>query len=144
MHRTPLITPPRNRIVPAGDSVRNACHEIIIGLFVCCTLASAEIAESRKVPVARSSERVVVLTIHGVPDTAHPHVNTPPELFAEYMQFLHDDHYTVIAMRELMYWRNMMYGGGMCHTLRMGSIRRDIRLPRRGSAPIHIESTLVG
>ncbi|MBN1125558.1 MAG: polysaccharide deacetylase family protein [Sedimentisphaerales bacterium] len=45
--------------------------------------------------------RIVVLTIHGVPDMAHPHVNTPPELFREYVQFLHDNQYTVIAMRDL-------------------------------------------
>ena len=45
--------------------------------------------------------RIVVLTIHGVPDAAHPHVTTPPKLFEEYMQFLHDQHYTVIAMRDL-------------------------------------------
>lgn len=45
--------------------------------------------------------RIVVLTIHGVPDTAHPWVNTPPELFREYLDFLHDHHYTVIALRDL-------------------------------------------
>ena len=45
--------------------------------------------------------QIVVLTIHGVPDTAHPHVTTPPHLFEEYMEFLHDHRYTVIAMRDL-------------------------------------------
>jgi peptidoglycan-N-acetylglucosamine deacetylase len=45
--------------------------------------------------------RIVVLTIHGVPDTAHPWVNTPPELFREYLDFLRDHHYTVIALRDL-------------------------------------------
>ncbi|UCG55989.1 MAG: polysaccharide deacetylase family protein, partial [Phycisphaerales bacterium] len=45
--------------------------------------------------------QIVVLTIHGVPDTAHPHVTTPPKLFAEYMRFLHDNDCTVIAMRDL-------------------------------------------
>lgn len=45
--------------------------------------------------------RVVVLTLHGVPDTAHPWVNTPPELFREYLDFLRDHHYTVIALRDL-------------------------------------------
>ena len=45
--------------------------------------------------------RIVVLTIHGVPDTAHPQVKTPPELFERYLRFLRDEHYTVIAMRDL-------------------------------------------
>jgi peptidoglycan-N-acetylglucosamine deacetylase len=45
--------------------------------------------------------KVVVLTIHGVPDDAHPWVNTPPELFEAYLKFLKDNHYKVIAMRDL-------------------------------------------
>lgn len=45
--------------------------------------------------------KVVVLTIHGVPDTEHPWVTTPPELFREHLQFLADQHYTVVSLREL-------------------------------------------
>jgi peptidoglycan-N-acetylglucosamine deacetylase len=45
--------------------------------------------------------KIVVLTIHGVPDTAHPHVNTSPELFERYLKFLADEKYNVIAMRDL-------------------------------------------
>ena len=45
--------------------------------------------------------KIVVLTIHGVPDVEHPWVNTPPELFREYLQYLSDNHYQVIALRDL-------------------------------------------
>jgi len=45
--------------------------------------------------------RIAVLTVHGVPDTAHPWVNTPPELFREYLEFLKQNRYTVIALRDL-------------------------------------------
>lgn len=45
--------------------------------------------------------QIVVLTTHGVPDAAHPHVTTSPQLFERYVQFLRDNHYTVIAMRDL-------------------------------------------
>jgi peptidoglycan-N-acetylglucosamine deacetylase len=45
--------------------------------------------------------RIVVLTLHGVPDVEHPWVNTPPELFKEYLQYLSDHHYKVIAFRDL-------------------------------------------
>jgi hypothetical protein len=45
--------------------------------------------------------RIVVLTVHGVPDVAHPQVTTPPELFEEYLRYLRDNKYTVIAMRDL-------------------------------------------
>jgi len=44
---------------------------------------------------------VVVLTIHGVPDTAHPWVNTPVPLFEEYLRFLHDHGYKVVALRDV-------------------------------------------
>ncbi len=45
--------------------------------------------------------KIVVLTIHGVPDLEHPWVNTPPELFKEYLQYLSDQHFTVISLKEL-------------------------------------------
>ena len=45
--------------------------------------------------------RIVVLTIHGVPDTAHPWVNTPVALFEEYLAYLRDNNYRVIAMRDM-------------------------------------------
>lgn len=44
---------------------------------------------------------IVVLTIHGVPDEAHPWVNTPLDLFTAYMNYLHQNHYKVIALRDL-------------------------------------------
>jgi peptidoglycan/xylan/chitin deacetylase (PgdA/CDA1 family) len=51
--------------------------------------------------------KIVVLTIHGVPDEAHPWVNTPPELFEEYLKYLKDNHYKVIAMRDLKQYINV-------------------------------------
>lgn len=45
--------------------------------------------------------RLVVLTIHGVPDLAHEWVTTPPALFEEYLQYLHDHHYRVVALRDV-------------------------------------------
>lgn len=51
--------------------------------------------------------KVVVLTIHGVPDTEHPWVTTPPELFREYLQYLSENHYKVIALRDLSNYVNI-------------------------------------
>lgn len=45
--------------------------------------------------------RIAVLQFHGVPDEAHPHVNTPPERFKQYMKYLKDNDYQVIALRDL-------------------------------------------
>lgn len=45
--------------------------------------------------------RIVVLTIHGVPDLEHPWVNTPLTLFKEYLQYLSEHNFKVIAIRDL-------------------------------------------
>jgi peptidoglycan/xylan/chitin deacetylase (PgdA/CDA1 family) len=45
--------------------------------------------------------RIAVIQFHGVPDKAHPWVNTTPENFAEFMSFLARNHYRVISMRDL-------------------------------------------
>jgi len=44
---------------------------------------------------------IVILTFHGVPDLEHPWVDTPLELFKEYLQYLSDNNFKVIALRDL-------------------------------------------
>jgi len=44
---------------------------------------------------------IAVVCFHGVPETEHPWVHTPRERFEEFIVWLHDDQYTVIAMRDL-------------------------------------------
>ncbi len=51
--------------------------------------------------------KIVVLTIHGVPDIEHPWVNTPPELFGEYLRYLSDNHFKVISLRDLACYINV-------------------------------------
>jgi peptidoglycan/xylan/chitin deacetylase (PgdA/CDA1 family) len=45
--------------------------------------------------------KIAVLQFHGVPDTAHEWVNTRKEQFEAYMQYLADEKFTVIEMRDL-------------------------------------------
>ena len=45
--------------------------------------------------------KVAVLQFHGVPDRAHAWVHTPRERFEEYLQYLADNDYEVIALRDL-------------------------------------------
>jgi peptidoglycan/xylan/chitin deacetylase (PgdA/CDA1 family) len=45
--------------------------------------------------------KIAILQFHGAPDVEHPWVNTPPERFAEYVKYLHDEGFTVIALRDL-------------------------------------------
>ncbi len=53
------------------------------------------------------NDKIVVLTIHGVPDVEHPWVNTPPELFKEHLQYLADHHFTVISLKDLNNYINV-------------------------------------
>lgn len=45
--------------------------------------------------------RIAVLQFHGAPDTAHSWVNTPAASFLLYMNYLAENDFTVIALREL-------------------------------------------
>ena len=45
--------------------------------------------------------RVVVLTFHGVPDLEHPPVSLKPATFRAMMQYLKDNNYQCIAMRDM-------------------------------------------
>ncbi len=46
--------------------------------------------------------KIPVFTFHGVPDRDHPWVNTDTVVFKKYMEYLHDNDYTVISLRDLV------------------------------------------
>ncbi|MBN8247909.1 MAG: polysaccharide deacetylase family protein [Verrucomicrobia bacterium] len=54
----------------------------------------------RAVAPARAG-RIAVLQFHGVPDREHPWVNTPPERFVEYLDWLKAEGFRCIALRDL-------------------------------------------
>ncbi|MBD2716444.1 polysaccharide deacetylase family protein [Hymenobacter sp. BT646] len=64
---------------------------------------------AKVLPALRQAQngRIVVLTVHGVPDVAHDWVSTPPALFELYLRYLHDHHYTVVALRDLARYVNL-------------------------------------
>ena len=45
--------------------------------------------------------KITVLTFHGVPALEHSWVNTPQDVFEDYMKFLHEESATVISVRDL-------------------------------------------
>ena len=51
--------------------------------------------------------RMVILTVHGVPDVAHDWVTTPPALFEQYLDYLKVHHYKVIALRDVARYVNV-------------------------------------
>src|SRR5205814_875778 len=50
--------------------------------------------------------KIAVLQFHGVPDTAHSWVNTSTERFKEYMDYLAENHFKVVALRDLARYVN--------------------------------------
>lgn len=60
----------------------------------------------KKVLSSAKPNEIVVLQFHGVPDVKHPWVHTPPEAFREYLQYLKQNGYRTIAMRDLMQYYN--------------------------------------
>ncbi len=60
----------------------------------------------KKVVAGAKDGKVVVLQFHGVPDIVHPWVNTPPEMFHQYMLYLKQNGYHVIALRDVLPYFN--------------------------------------
>ena len=58
----------------------------------------------KKVVDRAGDEQIVVLQFHGVPDESHPWVHTPPERFREYMDYLKEGGFHVIALRDVLPW----------------------------------------
>ncbi|EPR68158.1 hypothetical protein ADICYQ_2878 [Cyclobacterium qasimii M12-11B] len=58
-------------------------------------------AETMEALAQAKDGQIVVLTIHGVPDLEHPWVNTPPEMFLRYLDFLSKNEYQVLSFEQL-------------------------------------------
>ena len=55
----------------------------------------------KRVMAEAGAGKIVVLQFHGVPDSAHPWVHTPPERFREYMSYLKAQGFETLALRDL-------------------------------------------
>ncbi|MCU7550650.1 polysaccharide deacetylase family protein [Chitinophagaceae bacterium LB-8] len=67
------------------------------------TMGSTEKLRERTMYALKSLQpgQILVFTIHGVPDIAHPDYTTSAEVFTEYLQYIKEHHFKVIAMRDL-------------------------------------------
>jgi rhamnogalacturonan endolyase len=92
--------------------------------------------------------KVVVLTVHGVPDTAHPNVTTAPELFEQYLKFLKDEHYTVIGLGDLAKYvgpREVTKSASAAIRPRqMENLGRGVVAIRQGDGKVYIGWRLLG
>jgi peptidoglycan/xylan/chitin deacetylase (PgdA/CDA1 family) len=59
------------------------------------------LAHFKKVVDRAEPGKIVVLQFHGVPDVVHPWVHTPVERFGEYMTYLKDNNFNVIALGDI-------------------------------------------
>ena len=58
--------------------------------------------EQFKAAVAKAKQgEIAVMTFHGVPDIKHPWVNTTPEMFESYMNYLKEQGCAVLSLRDL-------------------------------------------
>lgn len=67
-------------------------------LVPCYTIKGNDPAYFYNALTKATGDNVIVFCIHGVPDTAHDFVSTPPEVFADYLKYLHDHHFKVLSM----------------------------------------------
>jgi hypothetical protein len=56
----------------------------------------------RQVLASARPNEIIVLQFHGVPDEKHPWVNTPPEMVRQYMQYLKQNGYRTLALRDVL------------------------------------------
>lgn len=68
-------------------------------LVPCYTIGGNDPAYFYNALAQATKDNVIVFCTHGVPDNAHDFVSTPPEVFAVYLQYLHDHHFKVESMR---------------------------------------------
>lgn len=70
-------------------------------LVPCVSLYGADTAPFHRALEAGQDGRIPVILFHGVPDLAHPWVDTPPGTFAYCMEYLAENGYRVLALRDL-------------------------------------------
>lgn len=65
-----------------------------------------DLAHFKKVVDRAKDGKIAVVQFHGVPDSAHPWVHTPPERFKEYMAYLKEGGFNVIALKDVAKYRD--------------------------------------
>ncbi len=85
----------------AGPGYDPERHHPLLIPTTCDGYPELDLAHFIQIMESVGKNEMPVLQFHGVPDTAHPWVNTPEDRFIEYMNYLKEEGYQVIAMRDL-------------------------------------------
>ncbi len=75
-------------------------HKLLIPT-TCDAYPEMDLNHFKNVLKSVKNNEIPILQFHGVPDTAHPWVNTSPEKFKTFMDYLKENNYKVIAMKDL-------------------------------------------
>ena len=85
----------------AGPGYMPEKHHHLLIPTTCDGYPDMELDHFIKAMESVGKNEIAVLQFHGVPDRAHPWVNTSPEQFNAYMDYLKRNNYKVIAMKDL-------------------------------------------
>jgi len=69
--------------------------------YTMCTDDPIRIIMTRKLLENLLPGQILIFTIHGVPDTANLPYSTTPEVFTEYLEYMKEHNFNVIALRDL-------------------------------------------
>lgn len=67
---------------------------------VLCPGPKTTFEELKKAADKAGGTHIPISTFHGVPDSEHKHVTTNPELFKKFVEYLQDNNFNVIALRD--------------------------------------------
>ncbi len=85
----------------AGPGYIPGKHHPLLIPTTCDAYPDMDIEHFAEVLESVGENDITILQFHGVPDNAHPWVNTSQEQFKEYMKYLEKNNYHVIAMKDL-------------------------------------------
>jgi len=91
----------RDRTLKLGLAYDPARHDPLLIPSTAVSILDWDVAHLRSALALGEPGKLVVLQFHGVPDVAHPWVDTRPDMFRQYMELLKSEGYETLAVRDL-------------------------------------------
>jgi peptidoglycan/xylan/chitin deacetylase (PgdA/CDA1 family) len=99
--RGPMPEPPAGSVAGLGPLYDPRRHDPLLVPSSGLAVPEWTLADFRAVVDRARDGKIAVLQFHGVPDGAHPFCSTPPDRFRQFVDYLSQDNFHVIAMRDL-------------------------------------------
>jgi len=91
----------RDRTLKLGLTYDPVRHDPLLIPSTAVSILDWDLAHLRSALALGEPGKLVVLQFHGVPDVAHPWVDTRPDMFRQYMELLRSGGYETLAVRDL-------------------------------------------